>query len=98
MFRLKCRLQINKVYLYYQQPCLLSYKDNINIYYLAVWIEDPDLYLVSRVDYKDLLELENDKELKCRHLFINSKYSFLHRMNSTTIKRIYEIPEDYLPL
>ena len=98
MFKLNIELTIYKVYLYYQQSCLLSYKDNLDIYYLAVWVKEPDIYLVSRVSLIDLLDLETDKDLKTRHLFVKSKYSLLYNIDSKTMKKIYKIPEDYLPL
>lgn len=89
----------HKIYLYFNQPCLLSYISNLNSYYLAVWIEEPSLYLFSKVDLKDLEALQNDKNLVCRHLFVNSKHSFLYDIElGEVVKELEVIPEEYLPL
>lgn len=89
----------HKIYLYFDGPCLLSYIDTNNNYYLAVWIEEPSLYLFSKVDIKDLEALQNDKNLICRHLFVNSNHSFLYDVESKQIvKELQTIPEEYLPL
>lgn len=89
----------HKIYLYFDGPCLLSYIDNNNNYYLAVWIEEPSLYLFSKVHLKDLEALQNDKNLICRHLFIKSKHSFLYDIESEQVVKILNsIPEEYLPL
>jgi hypothetical protein len=89
----------HKVYLYFNGPCLLSYVDSNNNYYLAVWVEEPALYLFSKVDLKDLEVLQNDKNLICRHLFVNSSHSFLYDVESKQIvKELQTIPEEYLPV
>lgn len=89
----------HKVYLYFDGPCLLSYVDTNNNYYLAVWIEEPSLYLFSKVSLKDLEILEDDKNLICRDLFVNSTHSFLYDIESKQIvKELQVIPEEYLPL
>ena len=96
-----------KIYLFYDQPCLLSYvtaidncvNSTFSDYYLAVWVEEPSLYLFSKVDLKDLVKLENDKDLLCRHLFVNSNHSFLYDIElQRIVEELQVIPEDYLPL
>lgn len=87
-----------KIYLFYIQPCLLSYKYKES-FYLAVWVEEPSLYLVSKVLFKDLIKIENNKELRVRHLFVQSSYSFLYDVDKQkVVKTLSKIPEDYLPL
>ena len=97
----------HKVYIFCNQPCLLSYVTVINNcvnltfsdYYLAVWIDEPSLYLFSKVDLTDLIKLEGDKELLCRHLFVNSNHSFLYDIElQKVVEELQVIPEDYLSL
>lgn len=96
---MKINFEIHEIYLYYDQPCLLSYVYRLNNYYLAVWIEKPSLYLFSKVSLNDLQTLKKDKKLVCRYLFVNSKHSFLYDIESKkVVKELQVISEHYLPL
>jgi hypothetical protein len=91
--------EVYEIYLYFNQPCLLSYVNKLNNYYLAVWIEEPSLYLFSKVNWNDLQTLKEDKKLLCRDLFVNSTHSFLYDVElKQIVKELQVIPEDYLPL
>lgn len=96
---MKINFKIHEIYLYHDQPCLLTYISNLNDYYLAVWIKEPTLYLFSKVSWNNLQTLKKDKRLLCRHLFVNSSHSFLYDVESKQIvKELSIIPEEYLPL
>lgn len=90
----------HNVYIYYNQPCLLSYRDERGLYYIAVWVRDEDIYLISKISKEDLIKFEGSKMNKIKHLFINSKCSFLYNISTNiVIKRFLQnIPQDYLPL
>ena len=90
----------HKVYIYYNQPCLLSYKNEKGLFYIAVWISEEDIYLISKISKEDLIKFEASKMNKIKHLFINSKCSFLYNIDTNIIIKKFsqDIPQNYLPL
>lgn len=100
-------LEIVEIYVYYDQPCLFSCRNEIGQIFLAVWVDETevdDLWLYVRISGQRLQSIRSGK-IDLRDAFLKSENGFVCevRISHTNSPDLVEtipcdnIDEDWLP-